>query len=30
MIEDAIVEQHQRVIFIIISKEIKSLSTFCY
>jgi len=29
MIQDPTVNQHQRIIFIIISKQIKSLSTFC-
>jgi len=29
MIQDSKVNQHQHTIFIIISKQIKSLSTFC-
>ena len=29
MIQDPTANQHQHVIFIIISKQIKSLSTFC-
>ena len=29
MIQDSTVHQHQHMIFIIISKQIKSLSTFC-
>jgi len=29
MIQDTTVNQHQRMIFIIINKQIKSLSTFC-
>jgi len=29
MIQDPTVNQHQHMIFIIISKQIKSLSTFC-
>jgi len=29
MIQDTTVIQHQHMIFIIISKQIKSLSTFC-
>jgi len=29
MIQDPTVDQHQHMIFIITSKQIKSLSTFC-
>jgi len=29
MIQDSAVNQHQHMVFIIISKQIKSLSTFC-
>jgi len=29
MIQDPTVNQHQHMIYIIISKQVKSLSTFC-
>jgi len=30
MLQDPTVNQHQRVVFNIFSKQIKSLSTFCH